>query len=163
MASDAVGYCCYFIVFFSDNTIKRILLSVKFCILASDIVDNKNSYMVSIASSTKTADTAGGSHVIQFDFYDELPALNVQSLALKRESKDVSLYILRLASFMHEHEASQLRLSLLLAGIDADIVKKGAMYIVQRGFYPTVAEAKMNQKALKKKGIDSVIEDRMAL
>lgn len=106
---------------------------------------------------------------VHFDFYNELPKMqvNVPSVdnskttktnapALASSKKDA--YILRLAEFKNESSASQLRLSLLLAGIDVEIVKKGEIYRVQQGVYPTLTQAKENQATLQKKGFESVLE-----
>ncbi|MCD6038994.1 MAG: hypothetical protein K0S27_394 [Gammaproteobacteria bacterium] len=125
---------------------------------------------------------------VRFNFYNELPNMQVtlsdteegtdkktvspkpslsSSLALKEFKQDkknaghTSQYILQLGVFNNETAAGQARVSLLLAGCEADIVKSIAgnrvIYRVQKGPYATVAQVKEIQKQIRNKGIMSFV------
>lgn len=108
---------------------------------------------------------------VRFDFYTELPAMQVGaksgSIRLREEAKADSPsppaehYFLELAVFKTESEASQARLSLLLAGIEADVVKATSkdksIYRLQHGDYTDKKIAKTAQLELQQKGISAVI------
>lgn len=108
---------------------------------------------------------------VRFDFYTELPAMQVGaksgSIRLREEAKvdfppsPAEHYFLELAVFKTESEASQARLSLLLAGIEADVVKAASkdqsIYRLQQGDYTDKKSAKTAQLALQQKGISAVI------
>lgn len=74
----------------------------------------------------------------------------------------VSQYIIQLGVFKDSASASQSRISLLLAGSEATIVKmktaEGEIYRVQRGPFMSQAEAKKIQKQLQKKGIEGELK-----
>lgn len=68
-------------------------------------------------------------------------------------------YVIQVGIFRDQIGASQLRLSLLLAGIEANIAKlPDGTYRVQQGPYKSSAQAKAIQKRLTKKGFDSEIK-----
>ena len=67
-------------------------------------------------------------------------------------------YTLQIAEFKNESEAGQLRLSLLLEGVEAEVVQIGEIFRVQQGTYTTTALAKSAQKELEKQGITSQVQ-----
>ncbi len=85
---------------------------------------------------------------------------------LKKDKKNVNRtgqYILQMGVFKNETAAGQLRVSLLLAGFEMDIVtstegNKTVLYHVQKGPYATLSQAKEMQKQLQKKGIIGLIK-----
>ncbi len=118
---------------------------------------------------------------VHFDFYDDLPNMQMNVAAtddakvepvkpppLKKEKpKAVAAtsskteeagYVVRLGTFDDESAADQMRVSLLLSGVDAEIVKIDSGYALEKGSFDTVAEAKAIQKELLKKGIDGSIQ-----
>jgi cell division protein FtsN len=118
---------------------------------------------------------------VRFDFYNDLPTMQMtasvddatkttsvavnglnnreKSLPPAITQNEKTLYTLRLAAFKDEAGASQLRISMLLSGVDVEIVRVGDNYRVQQGSYSTLSQAKAMQKQLQKKGIESVIEE----
>jgi cell division septation protein DedD len=70
-------------------------------------------------------------------------------------------YLLQVGAFRNESAASQVRLSLLLAGFEANIIRTQAgnavIYRLQQGPY-SITEAKAVQQKLMKKGISSVVK-----
>lgn len=119
-------------------------------------------------------------NAIKFDFYTELPKMQVNTpiisdaqpssaplaLPAKAASNVVApdkRYRLELGVYADKASASQQRLSLLLAGVESEIVKSVSgnvtSYHIQVGPYATEALAKTHQKRLQKKGIDSVIKN----
>lgn len=70
-------------------------------------------------------------------------------------------YLLQIAAFKNPTAAGEMRISLLLAGFEVEIVKamhdSQLLYQLQQGPFSTVAEAKVMQRELKKKDIESVI------
>ena len=67
-----------------------------------------------------------------------------------------------MATFRNESNATQLRVSLLLAGVEVDIVKikmsSHNIYRVQQGPYSNLQLAKARQQQLQKKGVEGVLE-----
>lgn len=123
--------------------------------------------------------TSGTQHPVEpdihFDFYTELPNVQVQPSepldhpAVINPPSSVGVtptptapqFILQIAAFKDEITASEFRISLLLAGFDANIVKAEAnhqiFYRIQQGPYPSVGQAKVFQAQLAKKGFKSDI------
>ncbi len=70
-------------------------------------------------------------------------------------------YLLQIAAFKNPTAAGEMRISLLLAGFEAEIVKAmqndQQLYQLQQGPFSSIAEAKAMQRELKKKDIESVI------
>lgn len=101
---------------------------------------------------------------IHFDFYNTLPNMKPNQPPIKHdpEAPIAPQYIVQLGIFQSETEASQNRLSLLLAGYEATIVKikdeKGEAYRIQRGPFASQLEAKKIQKKLLNKGIASEVK-----
>lgn len=118
---------------------------------------------------------------VRFDFYTELPNAQIESntvvdstdanKAAKKLQETVRKsgltppapgYVVKIAAYVSESQAGQMRISLLLAGVDADIVKMKEgnkdMFRVQQGPYATVKLAKKRQQELQKKGIESAVE-----
>ncbi len=145
------------------------------------------------ATSTKTAplSIAEGDQKksVRFAFYTELPNTDVKAkiteklsspakpLAEERSSQSIksdhiqakslvasSHYILQIGIFKNQAGASQLRLSLLLAGVESEVVKTEigdvVVYSVQKGPYENERFAKSAQKRLQKKGIESIVRKR---
>ena len=109
---------------------------------------------------------------IHFEFYTALPKMKValpesetKKISSVMEEKLVQTptsYRLQLGEFASQAEASEMRVSLLLAGIDAELIKvvrdEVTIYIVCQGPYVTFAAAKAAQQKLQKKGINSVLK-----
>jgi cell division protein FtsN len=70
-------------------------------------------------------------------------------------------YLLQIAAFKNPTAAGEMRITLLLAGFEVEIVKAmhngQQLYQLQQGPFSTVAEVKAMQRELKKKDIESVI------
>jgi cell division septation protein DedD len=113
-----------------------------------------------LAQPAKVMETSQEEDEVHFDFYNELPNMQMATSSndADKSNSTKTSYILRLAVFKDLNSAKQMRISLLLAGIDADIVKVGQSYRVQQGSYPNASQAKSMQQQLQKKGIDAVIE-----
>lgn len=68
-------------------------------------------------------------------------------------------FILQLGEFNEQTNASQLRLSLLLAGIETEIIKvPDHKYRVQQGPYASERQAKSAQRQLGRKGFESTVK-----
>lgn len=91
----------------------------------------------------------------------KLLAEEVQKKLKPITSNDLSAqYVLQIAAFKNEIAASEYRISLLLGGFDANIVKTDndpPIYRIQQGPYPSARIAKANQQRLLRKGIKSVV------
>jgi cell division protein FtsN len=150
---------------------------------------HKKTGAVSLAKTTAAQQSAAESEV-RFNFYTELPNAQVtlpeskessqiaqrnvptsvkkaESSSLTKEAKNsgenAGQYILQLGVFKNKAAADQLRVSLLLAGLDATIVpyvekNKTVLYRVQRGPYAALAQIKEEQKQLENKGITGLIK-----
>lgn len=98
---------------------------------------------------------------IHFDFYNDLPNMQLASphgkVIIQEKPEN---YTIKIAEFQNQNEASQMRLSLLLDGIKAEIVKRGEKYRIQQGNFTDLAQAKSSQKVLEKLGVKSVIASR---
>lgn len=127
---------------------------------------------------------------VHFDFYNELPKMQVTvpeeadatppppkpvvkvhqpdtdledkiSSAVKSAAAE-DIYVLQFGEFKNEIEASQTRVSLLLAGAEVKLAKvktgKGMVYRVQSHRLATESEAKRLQKELEEKGIISEVK-----
>ncbi len=103
-----------------------------------------------------THDSTAKENTVRFDFYTELPKM---PLAVK---EPLPQYVLQLGVFKNQVSANQFRLSLLLAGVESEVVKIEAgdvsVYSVQRKGYTTERQAKLAQKRLQQKGIESVVK-----
>lgn len=96
------------------------------------------------------------------------PGHTVQSNLAKVEPKDKKrstvepAYYLQFGTFKDAPSASQLRLSLLLTGIESEVekVENGPEknYRVWQGSYATEAQAKQYQQKWRRKGVESVIK-----
>ncbi len=111
----------------------------------------------------------------QFDFYPDgqsaqskspppLVATHPSAAPPPIEKKTaVGRYILQLGTFQSENEASEMRVSLLLAGWDVNVVRGTVaghvQYHVQQGPYNTLESAKAAQKILESQGLMSVIKE----
>jgi cell division protein FtsN len=108
---------------------------------------------------------------VRFSFYNELPAMRVEvkqpvaasvSTPAQEAASSQQGYVLQFGLFKDFNSASQLRLSLLLTGIETEVEKvddkQRRMYRVQQGPYSTLAQAKSYQQKWLKRGIDSVIK-----
>lgn len=85
----------------------------------------------------------------QIDRHDGNPATSKQP------------YVIQLGIFKDRMAAKELRVSLLLAGVDADVVKITVQnqdnYRVQAGPYVSTKAAKLAQQKISRKGIESII------
>jgi cell division septation protein DedD len=130
---------------------------------------------------------------IHFDFYTELPSMQVtlpvtqnevnkaapppipaavvstpaSPPSPKREKSDntppaAEHYIVQVGAYKNDSTASEVRISILLAGFDAKVVKtiknNQMIYRIQQGPYSNLAEAKNAQKNLQAKGFDGIIQ-----
>jgi cell division protein FtsN len=123
---------------------------------------------------------------VHFEFYNELPNMHVPSETAEGASapppapivstektadapsqkaaaiKPDSQYFVQLGLYKDTNEASQTRLSLLLNGLESQVVKVTengeTSYRLQQGPYTTLSEAKAAQKKLQRKGVESVIK-----
>jgi cell division protein FtsN len=70
-------------------------------------------------------------------------------------------YLLQIAAFANPTAAGEMRISLLLAGFEVEIVKamrnNQQLYQLQQGPFSTMAQVKARQRELEKKGIESVV------
>jgi len=146
----------------------------------------------------KTTPPASAQHdEIQFDFYTELPNMQVnfpasaqsklfsitaarkpvnklagqidesiQSAIAQHKANSTKLtpqspqFTVQIGEFKDPLNASQLRLSLLLAGIETEVVKIAAhTYRVQKGPYTSERQARLFQRQLSKKGFESTIKN----
>lgn len=147
-----------------------------------------------IARNKKTVSShapADQQEEIQFDFYTELPSMQVNLPTSSLHSTDMSekrallmgqldesikttltqqavthakkptlRFILQMGEFGDPVNASELRLSLLLAGIETEIVKIAEHnYRVQQGPYANERQAKSAQRRLSSKGFEGVIKE----
>ncbi len=79
---------------------------------------------------------------------------------IKKPTTPMTQYVLQVGVFKDQVSASQLRLSLLLSGIETQIVKTGEhTYHIQRGPYSSERQAKSAQRLLSKKGFESSIKE----
>jgi len=80
----------------------------------------------------------------------------------KNGAENAGQYILQMGVFKNETAAGQVRVSLLLAGFEADIVKSvdgnQTLYRIQKGPYMTLAQVKEVQKQLQSKGIMGLVK-----
>jgi len=113
---------------------------------------------------------------IHFDFYTELPRLQMalsspagikeQATWLKNTPSSslplTSHYILQMGVFKNLAAADRMRLSLLLSGFDANIVKikqgEQIIYQLQQGPYAELTQAKAIQDQLEAKGMNSIVK-----
>lgn len=115
----------------------------------------------SVLATKATTPPPGTSDEVHFDFYNQLPTMQVRvttSQAIGATQPSQPGYVLQLALFNNLNEATQARISYLLAGTDANIVKVGTSYRVQQGPYASASVAKVIQKKLHKKGIETVLK-----
>ncbi len=69
-----------------------------------------------------------------------------------------SSYFLKIGNFKDKNEAGEMRISLLLMGIDVELDQLGDSYYLRLGIFPNNVKAKEAQKRLQQKGIESTIE-----
>lgn len=81
---------------------------------------------------------------------------------LKKNKNSPGQYIVQMGVFKNETAAEQMRVSLLLAGFEVDIVKSTerdqTLYRIQKGPYITLAQVKEVQKQLQGKGIMGLVK-----
>ena len=129
-------------------------------------------------AKTKAVTQAPQEPTVHFDFYSELPNMQVtvpdvsSDTVVTRVTKVMTktplpakaelAYTVQFGVFNDEVGADQLRLSLLLSGVEAEVIKfkieSGEMFRVQRGPFVNQAEAKKLQQQLQKKGIMGVLK-----
>ncbi len=89
-----------------------------------------------------------------------VPAVNVSQPVIQPNVTEKK-YLLQIAAFRNPTAAGEMRISLLLAGFEVEIVKamnnNQQIYQLQQGPFATIAEVKAIQRELEKKGIESVI------
>ena len=117
----------------------------------------------------------GAQEEVQFDFYPKehspqlkspapLVSTNASASPQSIEKKTaVGQYILQLGTFQSENEAAEMRVSLLLAGWDVNLVQKTVeghiQYQVEQGPYSSLEQAKAAQKTLQRQGLASLIKE----
>lgn len=118
---------------------------------------------------------------IQFSFYTNLPTMQVPALQSPAPTTTVLVedtsgttpikkpeekYLLQMAAFRNPAAAGEMRISLLLAGFEVEIVKamnnNQQIYQLQQGPFANIVQARSMQRELKKKGIESVIVKKVA-
>jgi cell division septation protein DedD len=114
------------------------------------------------ASLRSAVDPEGApSSAVHFDFYTELPNSQVAlpKASLSGPAKQAMVtpqkeqYVLQLGVFNNEAAAAQARVSLLLAGVEVDMVKNPEGYCLQQGPYIDLAQAKLARQRLETKGM----------
>lgn len=126
------------------------------------------------ATTTKVAESTNHESEIHFDFYNELPKMQVtvpekaddvaaSPIIKKTHASADNTYVLQLGVYKEATLASQERLSLLLSDCEAQVAKIETedgeeAYRVQQGPLNNLAEAKKIQHELQAKGIVSVIK-----
>jgi len=130
-----------------------------------------------IIAKQQVAEQHAAESAVRFDFYTALPAMQVTPSAApastatlppplplsqnKESVQPAGHYFLQLGVFKSQAAASQVRLSLLLAGIDAVIEKTTAgsktVYRIQQGPFIKKKQAQTSQLELQKKGVLAVI------
>ncbi len=153
---------------------------------------HKKTSIAAVSNKTPSVMQAKEEPQVRFNFYTELPKMQVTipddeqnptsqatarqnipaastkmaSLPPAEPKKEVNTgqYIVQLGEFKNETEAGQMRVSLLLAGFEADTVttsedgNKTVTYRIQKGPFETISKAKEMQKKLQKKGIMGTIK-----
>jgi cell division protein FtsN len=112
---------------------------------------------------------------IQFSFYTNLSAMQVAAKdlpppaevvktptpATPKQTPMAERYLLQIGAYRNPTAAGEMRISLLLDGFEAEIVKAlnngQQIYQLQQGPFRSIAEAKSMQREMKRKGIESVI------
>lgn len=146
---------------------------------AKTMVAKKNKTSTNVSETQKTAEN----NDIRFDFYTELPNMQVnlpesaqmpeqkieQSIKTVMAPKKINTvsakkqtiqFIVQVGEFKNQLDASQMRLSLLLAGIETEIIKTPEhRYRVQQGPYPSARQAKLAQKQLSRKGFEGSVKE----
>lgn len=146
---------------------------------AKTIVSHKEKNSAKTLATQKSAENDD----IRFDFYTELPNMQVnlpQSAQMPVQKIEQSIktvmtpkitnaplikkqtiqFIVQVGEFKNQLDASQMRLSLLLAGIETEIVKTAEhRYRVQQGPYPSERQAKLAQKQLGRKGFEGSVKE----
>lgn len=107
---------------------------------------------------------------IQFSFYTELSNKQVmQATETERvvpvitDNSKKGQYVVQVAAFKNPSAAGEMRISLLLAGFEVDMVKSVTedhqpLYLIQQGPYQRLEQAKSMQQKMKQKGIESVVK-----
>lgn len=123
---------------------------------------------------------------VHFEFYDQLPNMQVKiaeeqpietplpavkatvpaattasAIAAKPAAAAKSAYVVELGLFPDSSSAGELRLSLLLSGIETEVSKikdnGKVIYRVMQGPFVSLSEAKASQQKLRRKGFESEI------
>lgn len=144
---------------------------------SSEVVDAKPdadiqfSFYTNLATMQVSAPPASPSEVVIENKTKSLPVVKpiervdtnqtVVSPTVSQTKAIDERYLLQIAAFKNPTAAGEMRISLLLAGFEVEIVKAmrdgQLLYQLQQGPFSTVAEAKAMQRELKKKDIESVI------
>jgi hypothetical protein len=105
---------------------------------------------------------------VHFSFYNALPNMRVEVPSSRPEAPTSVLtstqtgYILQFGVFKEYAEASRLRLSLLLTGIETEIERvsnsQGVAFRVQQGPFLTRGESRLYQQKWQKKGIETILK-----
>lgn len=117
------------------------------------------SFYTSLPSMQVPVQQEPSSHVVENKVKPSLekPPLTASAAVIRHEEK----YLLQVAAFKNPTAAGEMRISLLLAGFEVEIVKamnnNQQIYQLQQGPFETIARAKAMQQQLKNKGIESVI------
>lgn len=114
-----------------------------------------------VLASSPHDNVIANSQKVRFEFYSDLTKQTEKLIGLPVESL-AQQYVVDIATFADSVKASQYRVSLLLAGIEADVnqiqEKNRVMYHIQQGPFASVKTALLRQKKLQKKGYESVIK-----
>lgn len=127
-------------------------------------------YLKNNRRAVGTVQQVVGENSVHFDFYTDRLASESKALPVRIEepvksmvpSTGTNSFIVQIGVFNSPLEVGQVRVSLLLSGIEADIVKvrqgKDTIYRLQRGPYTSIKQAKQIQQKMKNKGIESEVK-----
>lgn len=170
-----IGGWAYYNKSYFTGTDRSFLSSVKGLMIHKHYAVNKP------ASLPKIKEQTDQEPKVHFDFYNELPNIQVTvpetadnatppkpvinksqvtpatAEASQEPAQPTTKYILKVGQYTDSATASQERLSLLLSGFEAEVVKinseQGEVYQVQHGSFTSMSSAKKMQKKLEAKGI----------
>src|SRR6185295_7547009 len=106
---------------------------------------------------------------VHFDFYTDLPNMRIkieklkQAQSISSDKKNLpkkpgeTSYILQIGVFKTENEANQHRVTLLLSGIEVQMIQTEEGYQLQKGPYSNLKEVQRLQKKLQTNEVSSVI------
>jgi cell division protein FtsN len=118
------------------------------------------------AVAAKTSSSANEEKIlsIPMEMASEAALSNAAANPAKRapEAAAEPQYVVQVGAYKNDSTASEMRISILLAGFDVSVVKTKVgdqiVYRIQEGPYSSMARAKSAQKKLQAKGFDGVVQ-----